>query len=109
MEFLRNYDITEYVKKYHDSLGYGESLAKYYVCEDVWDFHIYRVIVGYNAEYDEDDSAKLIEQNDISKEDVKDEFEDLLDEVFNVSDIRNFPSVLEMRKDTEHYSKLLRI
>ena len=87
-----NYDVTEYVKQF--SYYASDSLAKYYICNDVWDFHIYRIIVGFNSEYDEEPRTKLIEQTDVSKQEVREAVEEDLNMGIVCGDIRNFPSVL---------------
>ena len=45
----------------------------YFIIYDVLDFHIYRVQVGINAEYEYEPRTKIVEQWDISKADVLEE------------------------------------
>lgn len=98
LQLGHNYDVTEYYKK----TGYGSNCcAKYFVCSDVYDFHVYRIIVGYNSEYEEEPRTKLIEQGDIDKRDVLEAVEGYLGmEIFCGGDIRNFPENL-IRSDFE--------
>lgn len=42
----------------------------YFIVYDVWDFHVYRVQVGINAEYEDEPRTKIVEKWDVSKEDV---------------------------------------
>ena len=86
-----NYDITAQVKQ----LGWwDDSLAKYYICADVYDFHVYRIIVGFNSEYEAEPRTKLIEQGDISKYKVLDEVQENMNMIICYDDIREFPSIL---------------
>ena len=45
----------------------------YFIIYDVLDFHVYRVQVGINAEYEDEPRTKIVEQWDISKADVLEE------------------------------------
>ena len=86
-----NYDVTEYFKKF----GCGsDSCVKYYICADVWDFHVYRIVVGYNAEYEEEPRTKLVEECLISKRDVLEAVEEDMNMTIGYGDIREFPDCL---------------
>ena len=86
-----NYDITAYVKQFG---WWDDSLEKYYICADVYDFHVYRIIVGFNSEYEAEPRTKLIEQGDISKYKVLDEVQENMNMIICYDDIREFPSIL---------------
>ena len=86
-----NYDVSEY---YKDKMGDFTSCAKYYICADVYDFHVYRIIVGYNSEYEKEPRTKLIELHDISKRDVLEAVEKDLNMTIAYRDIRDFPKCL---------------
>lgn len=86
-----NYDVTEYYKK----TGYGSNCcARYFVCADVFDFHVYRIIVGYNSEYEEEPRTKLIEQGDIDKRDVLEAVEEDMGMKIFCGNIKQFPDCL---------------
>lgn len=61
------YDVTDY---YHNHKNNGDDFERYYICADVLDFHIYRIVLGYNSEYEEEEDTKLIERTDIDKRDI---------------------------------------
>ena len=91
-----SYDMTEYAKQFE---WFNNCLARYYICNDVYDFHVYRIIIGFNSEYEEEPRTKLIEQGDINKYDVYNQMlEDLEMNKFVFSpkrdnfDIRSFPT-----------------
>lgn len=87
-----NYDVTDYCKK--DGCG-KEFYEKYYICADVWDFHVYRIVVGYNSEYEEEPRTKLIEVGNIDKRDVLEAVEeDTNMGISDYTDIRKFPDIL---------------
>lgn len=86
-----NYDVTDYCKK--DGCG-KECYEKYYICSDVWDFHVCRILVGYNSEYEEEPRTKLLEVGDIDKRTVLEAVEEDLDMGIVCGDIRNFPDIL---------------
>lgn len=83
------YDVTEFHEKIYTS-GY----AKYYICSDVWDFHVYRVLVGINSEGEEEPRTKIVEENLISKSQVRAQLSENLDMFLEFEDIRNFPGYL---------------
>lgn len=92
-----NYDVTEYVKKF----GWcSDSLTKYYICADVWDFHVYRIVVGFNSEYEKEPRTKLIEVGDIDKRYVLETVEENLNTAIFCGDMREFPSIF-LKADSE--------
>jgi hypothetical protein len=86
-----NYDVTEYYKKIR---GQYTDYAKYFICADVWDFHVYRIVIGYNSEYEKEPRTKLVEQGDISKRDVLEAVEEDMGMKIFCGDIRQFPDCL---------------
>ena len=80
------YDCTEYVKQLALSgeiVGLkkpdGTTLYEhgYFVGADVFDLHIYRVCVGINQEYEDEPRTKIVEQVDISKDDLIEKLKEL--------------------------------
>ena len=64
------YDLTDYFSKRAKDIyctdKNGEPYYKgYYVATDVWDTHIYRIVVGINSEYEDEPRTKIIEQENI--------------------------------------------
>jgi hypothetical protein len=55
---------------------------------------VYRIIIGYNSEYQKEPRTKLIEQGDISKQDVLDAVEEDMNMMISLSSIREFPDIL---------------
>lgn len=102
------YDVTEFYK----ANGGDNMFAKYLLCNDVFDFHIYRIVVGYNSEYDVEPRTKLIEQSDISKWEVMAELERQNSRTkIYVDDSRNFPTEINVISDNmdikENWFKLV--
>lgn len=62
----------------------------YFIIYDVWDFHVYRVQVGINAEYEDEPRTKIVEQWDVSKEDVLEALD-----VYDYEDVRTVFDSLE--------------
>ena len=61
------YDLTDYfnskAKEIFCTDNNGEPYYKgYYVATDVWDTHIYRIVVGINAESEDEPRTKIIEE-----------------------------------------------
>ncbi len=98
------YDVTEYVKENEQVLaGY----TKYYVTADVWDFHVYRILEGFNSEYEEEPTTKLIEQGDISKQDVISAMEEEFGMIMPTVDERNFPNKVFANEPTDDWVKVV--
>ena len=69
------YDLTEYFDKMVKEkkiIGVGDNLYKhgYFLCDDVWDTHIYRIQVGINAEYEDEPRTKIIETGNVGHDDL---------------------------------------
>ena len=67
------FDLTEYAKKTFKGADYS---AGYFICEDTWDFHVYRIQIGINSEYEDEEDTKIVEQDDIHKSDLIEYLED---------------------------------
>lgn len=63
--FLEIKDATEVYDKLVKE--FKEAYVKYYIQEDVWDFHVFRILEG---DYDGDDSVYTVEMENIDKLDV---------------------------------------
>ena len=67
-EFGKYTDITELYKKYNEDLQEGDGYIKFFICLDVNDFWIIRVLKDFNAEYEKEEGAFLLERNMIQKD-----------------------------------------
>ena len=73
MDFLKSYNGTKIMKENKkDLFAYAddESIVSVYVSMDVLDAHVYRVIEGYNEEYEKEGETYLVEQENIHKSDI---------------------------------------
>ncbi len=93
-----NYDVTEYYKKVR-----GEDYTKYFICNDIYDFHVYRILEGCNSNYEDEPDTKLIEFANISKRDVLKAVQEDMGIRIYCSDIREFPRCL-IDVDFEDYA-----
>lgn len=68
------YDLTEYFDKMVKEkkitgvgCSHGDNCYEYgyFVCHDVWDTHVYRIQVGINSEYEDEERTKIIETENI--------------------------------------------
>ena len=74
MKFLKNYNVT----KLRDKMiktgelmegGYG-IYKEVYICEDVHDFWVYRILEGYNEDYEKEEGKFMLESEKINKYEV---------------------------------------
>ena len=85
------WDCTEVFKQKVDNgeilgVGKGDDMIYrygYFIAYDVYDFHIYRVQVGINREYEDEPRTKIVEQWDVSKGDILEELN-----IYNYEDVR---------------------
>ena len=64
------FDLTEYAKKAFGACA--DYSAGYFICEDTWDFHVYRIQIGINSEYEDEEDTKIVEWEQIHKSDLID-------------------------------------
>lgn len=63
-EFARTTDVTKYALS--DNFGYTQNgYSKIFVCPDVWDTHVLRILEGFNEDYEECENKVLVEWNQI--------------------------------------------
>lgn len=89
-EFAKYTEITDYAFKRnaeYQAVGY----TRLFICEDVWNFHLLRVLPGLNEEYEEDENSILVELQEI---DVNKKGERLtfrrLNEILDEDDFSNY-------------------
>lgn len=61
------YDLTEHftqLVKDRKIIGVNYEHG-YFVCFDVWDIHIYRILANMNSDFEQEPGAWIVEQNDI--------------------------------------------
>jgi len=63
-DFAVAINVTEYAKKHFAHYKYYHSI---YVCLDTWDYHILRILEGYNADYEKEEGSILVEHEKIEK------------------------------------------
>lgn len=92
------YDVTEYYRKRKKEPYY----ERMFINADVWDFHIYRLLVDFNSEYEREERTKILEQGDIPKDIVLDRIEEKLGKkIYKGRDVRNFPNNLLLGSELE--------
>ena len=76
IEFAKYYNVTKYFNSLVNEgkiIGVNKTYENgYFVCQDTNDFHICRIQVGINSEYEPEPKTKIVELYDISKEDFND-------------------------------------
>lgn len=92
---LHNYDITEYAMNAYKKECYSNPpFQGYVICSDTWDFHVYRIQIGLNAQYDEDEDTSIIEQDKISNRNVAEWLEEKFETEIPYMDERSLPPYL---------------
>ena len=69
------YDITNYVEQQSKKDGHSYKYG-YFISRNVFCVHIYRIVVGYNSEYEIEPRTKLIEQFNLDNNVLKDYVEE---------------------------------
>ena len=93
-EFAKATDITEYAKE-RFAFMYKE-YEKVYIVPDTNDYHILRILGGYNEDYEKEDGVWLLEENLIPKQKGE-----------GVSSLRQLHSIL-MKDDGGNYDFIVR-
>lgn len=92
---LHNYDITEYAMNAYKKEYYSNPpFQGYVISSDTWDFHVYRIQIGWNAQYDEDEDTSIIEQENIANRDVAELLEEKFETEIPYMDERSLPPYL---------------
>lgn len=65
-EFAKATDITDFAKQYNEHLY--QDYAKIFITPDVTDYHILRVLEGFDTDYERDPNSWLVEWNRIAKQ-----------------------------------------
>ena len=66
-EFAKYTEITELYKKYCTQLSEGDGYIRFFICLDVKDIWLVRVIEGMNSEYENEAGKYLLERDKIEK------------------------------------------
>lgn len=94
---LHNYDVTKYaISAYAKENPYGTytPFVGYFVCSDTWDFHVYRIQIGWNEEYEEDEDTSIIEQDNIRNSTIAEYMEEKFETKLPYMDERSLPPYL---------------
>lgn len=86
-EFGKYTEITDLYKKHSEALSEGDGYIKFFICLDVNDIWLIRVIEDMNSDYEEEIGSYLLERNNIPKE--------------RKSDDLTLPKVIEIIKNDE--------
>jgi hypothetical protein len=72
LQFLKNYNVTNLIEKNKEKLmAYKDIGYKgIYIAMDVLDMHLFRILSGYNEEYEKEDGVYLVEAERIPKYEV---------------------------------------
>ena len=71
-EFGKYTEITDLYKKHSSALQEGDKYIRFFICLDVNDIWLIRVMEDMNSEYEEEIGAYLLERNNIPKESKSD-------------------------------------
>lgn len=88
-EFGRTTEITEFAKKYNPDY---KDYLRIFICPDVWDFHILRIIKGYNEDYEKDEKSYIFEHQKIKTGEKSKKISSFsqLKEIINEDDMGNW-------------------
>ena len=70
-EFAKYTEVTDLYKKHSDNLQKGDGYIRFFMCLDVNDFWIIRVLEGFNEESEKEEGTYLLERNNIQKDSKK--------------------------------------
>ena len=72
LEFLKVYNVTKLIKEERENLFSYEDVGytEVYISMDVRDAHVFRIIEGYNNEFEKEEGIYLVEREMISKIDI---------------------------------------
>ena len=62
MKFAKYYDVTTIMHEEYKKAGY----SNIYICQDVTDYHVIRVLPNYNEEFEYEEGKILVEMENIS-------------------------------------------
>lgn len=92
-DFGRATDITLFAKIEYSHM-YSDETKRIYLCPDTWDYHILRVVEGYDEEYEACEGSFILEHNKIRKQ-HKTEYPDLTASQANPYTIRALRSIMD--------------
>ena len=106
-EFAKYTEITNIYKKHSDSLHDGDGYIRFFICLDVNDFWLVRVIEGVNEDYEKEEGTYLLERNNIPKESKKQDLslskviELIKEDDFSNWDIKQYSDLEELIEDID--------
>ena len=63
-KFAKYTEITDYAFKVNPDYQ-NDSYVRFFICPDVWDFWLIRILEGYDEEYDKEEGSFILERNKI--------------------------------------------
>lgn len=101
MKFAKYYDVTTIMHEEYKKAGY----SNIYICQDVTDYHIIRVLPNYNEDFEYEEGKILVEMENISIWEVLESYDE--DSTgLNKNDIHD---MLEMENDKSIFEHIMRI
>lgn len=106
MQFAKYYDVTTIMHEEYKKAGY----SNIYICQDVTDYHVIRVLPNYNEEFEYEEGKILVEMENISIWEVLESYNEnsiglSKNEVHDMLEMVNDKSIFEhiMRIDCEEH------
>ncbi len=101
MKFAKYYDVTTIMHEEYKKAGY----SNIYICQDVTDYHIIRVLPNYNEDFEYEEGKILVEMENISIWEVLESYDE--DSTgLNKNDIHD---MLEMVNDKSIFEHIMQI
>ena len=101
MKFAKYYDVTTIMHEEYKKAGY----SNIYICQDVTDYHIIRVLPNHNEDFEYEEGKFLVEMENISIWELLESYDE--DSTgLNKNDIHD---MLEMENDKSIFEHIMRI
>ena len=101
MQFAKYYDVTTIMHEEYKKAGY----SNIYICQDVTDYHIIRVLPNYNEEFEYEEGKILVEMENISIWEVLESYDE--DSTgLNKNDIHDMLSVFSDENIFKHIMQI---
>ena len=101
MKFAKYYDVTTIMHEEYKKAGY----SNIYICQDVTDYHIIRVLPNYNEEFEYEEGKILVEMENISIWEVLESYDE--DSTgLNKNDIHDMLSVFSDENIFKHIMQI---
>ena len=107
-EFAKYTEITDLYKKYNTALRDSDGYIRFFICLDVNDFWLIRVLEGFNIDYEKEEGTYLLERNNIPKDnnseglDLLKVIEIIKDDGFENWDIEEYSDLSDLIEDIDN-------